>query len=291
MLAVSVQPGWEQAAKRVTYFREIISDGGDRSVPLQAQLEAITNGEISTFSFAAGMTPAEARQSTRYSVHGLHEYKGKFNPQVVRAICNMLGMQAGDWILDPFCGSGTTLLEAFHLGLNAIGIDLNPLGVEISNAKIAAMQVPSDQLLEHVDSIKVHLNERIAGMHFDKPFSDSQLKRLVSSGWQDRLNCPNYLRLWFTESAWRQLAAVMEEIESLPSKEIQLIMRVVLSDIVRDVSLQDVADLRIRRRKSPPENEPVIPLFVNSLSKKVSNILKARQLVWPARTRTGGAIG
>ena len=204
-LAVSVQPGWEQAAKRVTYFREIISDGGDRIVPLQAQLEAITNGEISTFSFAAGMTPAEARQSTRYSAHGLHEYKGKFNPQVVRAICNMLGMQAGDWILDPFCGSGTTLLEAFHLGLNAIGIDLNPLGVEISNAKIAAMQVPSDQLLEHVAVIKVHLNERIAGMHFDKPFSDSQLKRLVSSGWQDRLNCPNYLRLWFTESALRNL--------------------------------------------------------------------------------------
>jgi hypothetical protein len=283
-LVVSVRSGWEQVAKRVTYFREIVSEGGDRILPLQAQLEAITNGEMSASSLGIGVMPVDTRQSTRYSAHGLHEYKGKFNPQVVRAICNILGVQGGDWILDPFCGSGTTLLEAFHLGLNAVGIDLNPLGVEISNAKIAAMQVPSDQLLEHVAVVKVHLKERIANMRFDKSFSPSQLRRLASAGWQDRLNCPSYLRLWFTESALAQLAAIMEEIESLPSKRIQLIMRIVLSDIVRDVSLQDAADLRIRRRKSPPQNEPVIPLFLTSLSKKVSTILKARQLVQPTRS-------
>jgi hypothetical protein len=290
-LAVPVRVGWEQAARRVTYFREIVGDGGERIVPLQAQLEAVTNGETPVFDFAIDMRPVEARQSTRYSAHGLHEYKGKFNPQVVRAICNMLGMQAGGWILDPFCGSGTTLLEAFHLGLNAIGVDLNPLGVEISNAKIAAMQVPSGQLLEHVATVKVHLNERIAGMRFDRPFSDSQLQRLLKTDWQNRLNCPSYLRVWFTESALAQLAAIMEEIESLPSERIQLIMRVVLSDIVRDVSLQDAADLRIRRRKSPPENEPVIPLFLSALSKKVSSILKARQLVQRATTEQVARLG
>src|SRR5882724_6014668 len=38
---------------------------------------------------------ARRRQATRYSVHGLHEYKGKFNPQVARAVLNSLGIQRG----------------------------------------------------------------------------------------------------------------------------------------------------------------------------------------------------
>lgn len=52
------------------------------------------------------------KQHTRYSTHGLHEYKGKFNPQIVHAIANIFGVQKGQKILDPFNGSGTTIEEA-----------------------------------------------------------------------------------------------------------------------------------------------------------------------------------
>jgi len=278
-LAVNTRRGWERSAKRTTYFREIFSDEGHKIIPLQTQIEALANGSISSDTLVSGILPPRTRQSTRYSAHGLHEYRGKFNPQVVRAISNIMRLKPGDWILDPFCGSGTALLEAFHIGLNAVGIDLNPLGVEIANAKINSMHVPIDQLLEQTATLKVHLNERIAGMRFDRPFSSNQIKRLGGSNWQSRLNCPDYLRLWFTESVLVQLAAIIDEIGNLPSNKIRSFMRVILSDIVRDVSLQDSADLRIRRRKSPPENSPAIPLFLDSLSKKLSSILKTRQLV------------
>lgn len=49
------------------------------------------------------------KQHTRYSTHGIHEYKGKFNPQIVHAIANIFGVQRGHKVLDPFDGSGTTI--------------------------------------------------------------------------------------------------------------------------------------------------------------------------------------
>ena len=52
----------------------------------------------------------KARQATRYSVHGLHEYKGKFNPQVAKALLNVLGILPGQRVLDPF------LRQRHHLG-------------------------------------------------------------------------------------------------------------------------------------------------------------------------------
>jgi site-specific DNA-methyltransferase (cytosine-N4-specific) len=142
----------------------------------------------------------------------------------------------------------------------------------------------SNQLLEQTAILKVRLNERISGIRFDRPFSTRQIKHIGGSSWQSILNCPDYLRRWFTEPVLVQLAAILKEIERLPSKEIQMLMRVILSDIIRSVSLQDSADLRIRRRKSPPDNEPAIPLFLDSLSKKLYSILKTRQLINPTDT-------
>src|ERR1043166_3702915 len=105
---------------RLTYFHRI-TVGAEAVIPLQARLE----------STAAGATECnsakQSRQSTRYSSHGIHEYRGKFNPQIVRAIGNVLKLPHEASVLDPFCGSGTTLVECAHIGWNALGLDLNPL--------------------------------------------------------------------------------------------------------------------------------------------------------------------
>ena len=74
------------------------------------------------------------RQSTRYATHGLHEYKGKFNPQLVRGLLNAYAESTEGVILDPFCGSGTSLVESAISGRTAIGFDMNPLAVFVANA-------------------------------------------------------------------------------------------------------------------------------------------------------------
>lgn len=76
-------------------------------------------------------------------VHRLHPYKGKFIPQLVEYFLDShtdyfkkeVFFKRGDTILDPFVGSGTTLVQCLELGLNSIGIDISKFNCMISEAK------------------------------------------------------------------------------------------------------------------------------------------------------------
>lgn len=69
----------------------------------------------------------QTRSVNQYLTHWIYPYKGKFHPQMIRALLNIIGLKDGDVVLDPFSGSGTTALEAQLLGINFIGIDISPL--------------------------------------------------------------------------------------------------------------------------------------------------------------------
>ena len=78
--------------------------------------------------------------STTTHTHGFHKYPGKFIPQIPRwAMRKYLGKSAGKIVLDPFCGSGTTLVEAVLSGNMALGVDIDPLSVMISEVKSRAI--------------------------------------------------------------------------------------------------------------------------------------------------------
>jgi DNA modification methylase len=57
----------------------------------------------------------------QYLTHWIYPYKGKFHPQMIRSLLNIIGVKPGDTILDPFVGSGTTAVETQLLGINCVG--------------------------------------------------------------------------------------------------------------------------------------------------------------------------
>jgi tRNA G10 N-methylase Trm11 len=76
---------------------------------------------------------------TQYLTHGLHSYPAKMIPQIANALIKDFGKNA-KLLFDPFCGTGTSLVEAKIKNINGIGFDLNPLALLIASAKTTKIE-------------------------------------------------------------------------------------------------------------------------------------------------------
>lgn len=83
----------------------------------------------------------EGNFSTGYATHGLFPYRGKFHPQLIKGILNILQIQPGNMILDPMCGSGTLNVEAAIIGINSIGIEKSPFCTLMNKVKYESLRV------------------------------------------------------------------------------------------------------------------------------------------------------
>ena len=103
-------------------------------------------------------------QTTKH-VHRLHPYKGKFIPQLVEYFLDLhtdkfkteTFFKQGDIVLDPFCGSGTTLVQSNELGINAIGVDISAFNALISNIKVKKVNLAL--LQSHIKDISQWLRK------------------------------------------------------------------------------------------------------------------------------------
>lgn len=102
----------------------------------------------SDLNWALSFEQLKEAETTKH-VHRLHPYKGKYIPQLVEYFLDnhvddfktQTFFQKGDIILDPFCGSGTTLVQANELGIHAVGVDISAFNTLISNVKVSKIDL------------------------------------------------------------------------------------------------------------------------------------------------------
>lgn len=175
--------------------------------------------------------------------HGLHRFPGKFIPNLPRfLIREYLPDDRNRVIFDPFCGSGTTLVEAALEGHAAIGVDIDPLATTIARAKTTLL---SDSQLTTLED---HWSE------FDYGDGDDGLVPDV----------PN-LHHWFAERTMVELSAIKRGCLALPEPMRQFCL-VVFSSIIRRVSNADDQTQKTyvsgTLPKTPPLPSKLFPVFL-----------------------------
>lgn len=175
------------------------------------------------------------RERTKH-VHRLHPYLGKFIPQIVELFLRKF-FKRGDWILDPFLGSGTTAVEANALGMNFIGIELSYFNWLIS--KVKTDEYDLSLLAEEVKEC-LRLTQE-----FSSQSENGQLRLFVSR--QTSLNTSSeYLNTWFAPRALAELLFYRSLIQRYRNQEV---LTIILSRSARSARLIPHFDLA--RPKKP----------------------------------------
>lgn len=154
---------------------------------------------------------------SKRGIHSIHPYPAKFIPQIPRKLIEFFHPGDSSIILDPFCGSGTTLVEAIDLGLDAWGIDLSPIACLTSRVKTTPL---------HCD-----LNEIGKRLIF-------KANRQIA---EDLIQLPLIPRIdhWFNAEVQKALAALIEQINGEDDLPVREALQVALSSIIVQVSNQE----------------------------------------------------
>jgi site-specific DNA-methyltransferase (cytosine-N4-specific) len=193
-------------------------------------------------------------------IHSLHPYPAKFPPQIPKAILSKYATK-GQTVLDPFCGSGTTLVEAKLQGINAIGVDINGLSVLLS--KVKSTPLTEDQQLQISDFIN----------------SISTITCLLRS--EDKLPTRikdiEGLNHWFQPNVAKEITLLLEEISNLDDEEIKDFLRIVLSSIIVRVSNQE-SDTRFAAIEKNIQDYFTVNLFIARTKEYLKHICKFSNL-------------
>ncbi|MCE5295295.1 MAG: hypothetical protein LLF94_11885 [Chlamydiales bacterium] len=97
-------------------------------------------------SFRTKVFFLDGKYSTGYATHSLFPYRGKFHPQLIRALLNILEIKPGHTVLDPMAGSSTVSVEANLLGIDSISIDLSPFCELMGKVKTFSLNLDIEKL-------------------------------------------------------------------------------------------------------------------------------------------------
>lgn len=241
-------------------------------------------GDVSTAQFEIEKPKTTSKcWSSDYGTHGYHRYVGRFPSHLIRALINYFEAGQADIILDPFAGSGTTLVEARMLGVPAIGIEISPLSALISSVKC---KYPEDGIdpINIIKDLKTFYSSKWDEFCGEHLLSNCSHKDIINRKGNLIPVFANYEK-WLTREALLGVSIVIEYINSKTGYLKDFLM-VALSAKMRSIGNVDVDVVRAEYRKTPRENVDVLKLISSQIQKMA---LSGREMIQTHRDIIGSS--
>lgn len=183
----------------------------------------------------------ERKEEKLYLSHAFGPpYKAKFHPRMVKAMMNYIGLSNGI-LLDPFVGSGTMSIECTLIGVDSIGVDISPVCILATKAKVASLKVNPQTLRAEINSMLEKINAWKTGGIAQRTLYETEYEEVV----------------------------IPEEIKNLyPEREKELFAIYKLKRLI--------SRIKENRKLSKKEAEDIYNIFACALSKVISGALRAK---------------
>ena len=165
------------------------------------------------------------KDDTREYTHIYHDYPARMIPQIPRQLLQLLDQKEGNVLFDPYCGSGSTLVEGILYGLNVIGTDINPLATLISSAK-------SDYSMNPIE-VQEEINRFVEYTMAPKGRSKTIAK--------------DNLEFWFKDYVIKSIGLILRYIENIKDPSIKRFFKIAASETIRESSNTRKGEFKLYR--------------------------------------------
>jgi hypothetical protein len=166
-------------------------------------------------------------------IHNWYPYKHGYSSALAKYMIKECGLRKGQWVLDPFCGGGTTNLACKELGINSEGFDILPFSVFLSNVK-----------LDDYDPVEIRSELETFKTNNSKPAAVNDLPDIP------------LVNKAFTPEVRACLLALKARIECVGSQKARSLFRLGFLGIVESVSntVKNGGFLRIKNKEIDPSS-------------------------------------
>lgn len=187
--------------------------------------------------------------------HSWYDYKQGYSKELVAALISDSKLKKGDCVLDPFCGVGTTNLTAQEMGLESVGLDVNPLAILATNIKTHYFDEAELDTIRHI----------ISGFNLSQHDDNTVYSRAVVSA--------------FTQDVFESLLNIKSFVASIEGYYIQGFFRLALLSIIDICSLKVKDGNGLKFKKNRPTNLNVQDIYLKQVNKMLSELLEVNHNV------------
>ena len=211
-------------------------------------------------------------ENTKEYTHCFHIYPAMMIPQIARGLIQIYGKE-GDLLFDPYCGSGTSLVEGRLAGMNVCGTDLNPTARMIARAK--SINYDLDELRKDIEAFKLNLKHELSMVQTSTEFPGPELDTL------DRL------RTWFPIKSILEVSHCIGKSEQISNIDNKNFILIALSECLRLISFQRNREFKLYRIAESDRESHYVELYSLLITRIDRNLKGLEGFMQAVETETG----